>query len=137
MDNSEQPAADDNAFWIQPPPAPESEDGTVDVETHVLVWKVGPIDTVSGTCTISISVLFEWTDPRMVGWTDELPPKLWGPRFYLSNMVGEINEKRVIFQLLDQDTGRMRRGISFIVRTQTAALYPPLPPVLLLQLQFC
>jgi hypothetical protein len=121
MHSSERPAADDNAYWIQPPPAPESEDGCIDVETHVLVWKIGPIDTVAGSCEISISILFEWTDPRMVGWSDELPPKLWGPRFYLSNMLGEINEKRIVFQLLDADTGRMRRGISFIVRAQSVA----------------
>jgi hypothetical protein len=112
---------DDNAYWIVPPPAaaPESSEdgvGVIDVAVHVLVWRIGPIDTVASTCDISISVLYEWTDPRLVGWSGELPKKLWGPRMYLSNMMGEINEKRPFFQLIDPEVGRLRRGISFIVR---------------------
>jgi hypothetical protein len=37
----------------------------------------------------------------MAGWSGVLPAKLWGPRFYLSNMKGDILEKRGFFQLLD------------------------------------
>lgn len=47
----EQHAADDDAHWIQPPPLPPgvwSADGHIDVQTHVLIWKIGPVDTVSG-----------------------------------------------------------------------------------------
>jgi hypothetical protein len=119
----QQPGVDDNAYWTQPPPAPDT-DGVVDVEFHVLIWKVGPVDTVTGCAEISISVQYEWSDPRMVGWSDELPPKLWGPRFYLSNMLGDVTEKRFLFNLTDAAAGRLERGISFI------GAFGPLPPSL-------
>ena len=50
----------------------------------------------------------------MVGWSGVLPAKLWGPRFYLSNMKGDILEKRGFFQLLDPQDGSMYSGQSFI-----------------------
>ena len=56
-----QHAADDDAYWIQPPPLPPgvwSADGHIDVQTHVLIWKIGPVDTVSGHAEISISLDF-------------------------------------------------------------------------------
>jgi hypothetical protein len=109
----QQPSANDNAYWIQPPPSTSAEDHH-DVAMHVLIWKIGPIDTVAGCADISISVEFEWSDTRIVGWVGELPPKLWGPRVYLSNMLGEIREKHVYFQITDPQQGRLRRGISFI-----------------------
>jgi hypothetical protein len=62
----EQHAADDDAHWIQPPPLPPgvwSADGHIDVQTHVLIWKIGPVDTVSGHAYV-ITFLFHWTTGR-------------------------------------------------------------------------
>jgi hypothetical protein len=110
----QQHATDDDEYWILPPPG---EDGApVWVELSFVLNRVSAVDTVTGTAFFKVYVVFHWTDPRLVGWPagKPLPPQLWGPRLFLVNALGDLEEvDGAGFTLVDASTGRLKRGRNY------------------------
>lgn len=57
------------------------------VDLRFCLLKVSSVDTVAGTAFVKIQTISYWTDPRLIGWSEDrmLPPALWGPRMWLHN----------------------------------------------------
>ncbi len=103
-------AADDNAYWMQPPPASSSGE-PIWVDFRFNLNKVSTVDTVAGTAFVDFAIVWYWTDPRLAGWPvdTELPPRLWGPKIELKNGLGDVQEEDITFALVNSAANRLQR----------------------------
>ena len=103
--------------WSTPPNGGAGEPFWVDFRFNK--WQVKEINTVERTATVSINVVFFWTDPRLVGWdkAKNLPPDLWGP--YLAVENGSCEWSQNTFALLDPARGRLKRGTVYLGCVET------------------
>jgi hypothetical protein len=102
--------ADETGYWIQPPPA--AKGGSLPmVDLRFCLLKVSSVDTVAGTAFVKIQTISYWTDPRLIGWSEDrmLPPALWGPRMWLHNALGDMQAEDDEFALIDPTGGRVKR----------------------------
>ena len=74
------------------------------------------ISTVFYTALVKFVVVFEWNDPRLKSMsitTNDLPNELWGPDVILENAQCDCDVNYDSFSLLDCQTGRLRRTVTF------------------------
>jgi hypothetical protein len=95
------------------PPGGGAGDEPFWVDFRFNKWQVKQINTVERTTTVSIVVVFFWTDPRLVGWdvAKQLPHDLWGPYLVVEN--GSCEWSQNTFALLDPASGRLKRGTTY------------------------
>ena len=100
------PAADD-ASWMTPPTVKGGVGMFVDVRFNV--FKVAKVDTVEGSAEIYVQIMMYWTDQRLEGWGEgeELPARLWTPRFEWNNALG-TPEHEFMEPSLESDAGRLK-----------------------------
>ena len=68
------------------------------------------------TAVVKFVVVFEWNDPRLKGMpitTNDLPGDLWGPDIILENAQNDCEVMYDSFALLDAETGRLKRTVTF------------------------
>ena len=88
--------------WLVPPPGKSTsatwpEEGSVPfVEVRFTFLQLKKIDTVHGSAFIKLRLHSHWTDPRLIGYKGiDLPGSLWGPKFNLSNSLGNMKDSQV------------------------------------------
>ncbi|EJK62710.1 hypothetical protein THAOC_16664 [Thalassiosira oceanica] len=103
----------DEDYWLPPPGPPGSP---LQVDFRCACFKLTDVSTVSFTAMIKFVVIFEWDDPRIRGMpvtTNDLPGDLWGPDIILENAQDDISVIYDSFSLLSQETGRLKRTVTF------------------------
>lgn len=96
--------------WSTPP---TNEDGRpIDVDCRINMFGLGNIDTKNLTAWVNFVVIYYWTDRRMVGWKDQLPQKLWGPKIELDNSIDVVTQQTE-FLVCDKASGRLKRGYRY------------------------
>ena len=70
--------------WLDPPTA--FGDAVPVINMRYNLHSLGDVDTVRLTALVKFQITCYWTDNRLMDWTDiHLPPKLWTPRFVVTN----------------------------------------------------
>jgi len=106
---------EDKINYESPPPLNGAE--TLFVSIRLNVDKVSEVSTVDETGRFTGTLVITWTDRRFIGWPSiSLPPpaKTWGPWMRLANSVTAGDDEdltQVEFEVLNCETGRMKRGI--------------------------
>lgn len=106
----------DHSYWTQPPPNPTAAGEPIWVDVRLNLKKVAAVNTVDGSAFVDITVVFYWTDPRLINWLPqvELPGSLWGPKLGLMNALGDLQKKSKFITVLDPVTGRARRHCHYV-----------------------
>ena len=99
-----------DADWMKPPPTTEP-DGILTVDVSIHIDMLHSVSTVDNCAYVEFSVIFYWTDPRLIGCAapDDLPKCLWGPDLELAGTLGAISEESGGFCLRSSKTGRLKR----------------------------
>eukprot|EP00568_Trieres_chinensis_P018429 CAMPEP_0183327788 /NCGR_PEP_ID=MMETSP0160_2-20130417/83946_1 /TAXON_ID=2839 ORGANISM="Odontella Sinensis, Strain Grunow 1884" /NCGR_SAMPLE_ID=MMETSP0160_2 /ASSEMBLY_ACC=CAM_ASM_000250 /LENGTH=390 /DNA_ID=CAMNT_0025495933 /DNA_START=754 /DNA_END=1926 /DNA_ORIENTATION=+ len=98
-------------YWL-PPPSVEP----LVVDFRCACYKLSHICTVGQTADVKFVIIFEWFDERLEGkslTTNDLPRDLWGPDCILENAQVECEVGHDSFSLLNPETGRLKRSITF------------------------
>eukprot|EP01048_Picozoa_sp_COSAG05_P025547 COSAG05_NODE_6550_length_939_cov_1.515476_1_plen_131_part_10 len=95
--------------YAGPPPTPDGTPFWVDARIDLV--RCSAVDTVKSTAHIKIYVIVYWTDPRLAGWTGDLPPQLWGPHLTLQNASADndVQDTHAVFDFADRKVGRLKR----------------------------
>ena len=90
-------------------------DNTFFVDLRFNLFKVTAVNTVDGTAFVNFGIVCYWTDSRLIDWPEgtALPPELWGPHLMLLNALAGLQEVESSFDLVNRDTGRLKRGREF------------------------
>jgi hypothetical protein len=85
------------------------------VDLRFNLFKVTAVNTVDGTAFVNFGIVCYWTDSRLIDWSKDkaLPPELWGPHLMLLNARHDFQEVESSFDLVNRDTGRLKRGREF------------------------
>jgi hypothetical protein len=84
------------------------------VAFRINLLRVAKVDTVEGQVRVSIQVVLYWCDERLCGYENLLlPPKMWTPTLYPLNFVGQSRAKVVEVQLVNMQTGRLKKTIQY------------------------
>ncbi|KAL9191060.1 hypothetical protein ACHAXT_000766 [Thalassiosira profunda] len=116
---SDQPEVD---YWMPPHVVDDNNeereysDAPIVVDFRCACFKLTDISTVYFTAVIKFVVVFEWNDPRLKGMpitTNDLPGDLWGPDIILENAQNDCEVMYDSFALLNAETGRLKRTVTF------------------------
>lgn len=101
-----------------PPPNDDLDGEPLHVDFRCACFKLSNISTVDFTVLIKFVVVFEWNDERLMNredivTTNDLPGDLWGPDIVLENAQNDCEVIYDSFSLLDNQTGRLKRTVTF------------------------